>query len=214
MVPGSIPRRVASAVKLTQTTSPLMPVLASLDACRRQMALDGADLLERTIRLAEGARRDLRCLPGIDVLDASSLGLPLRQYDPTRLVIDVQGLGLTGYMVERLLREEFGIAPEMSDRAGIVCLVTIGDTPETIQRLVRAIASLHRRPMSSGSATCPRIAGEAIAPGQQALTPREAYFALSRPVPLRSRCGRGGSRSGDSLSAGDPGPDPRRSHQR
>ena len=34
------PARVASAVKLTQTTSPLMPVLASLDACRRQMALE------------------------------------------------------------------------------------------------------------------------------------------------------------------------------
>src|SRR5215210_6027732 len=77
--------RVASAVKLTQTTSPLMPILASLDACRRQMALEGAALLERTIRLAEGARRELRELPGIDVLDASRLGLPTELYDPTRL---------------------------------------------------------------------------------------------------------------------------------
>jgi arginine/lysine/ornithine decarboxylase len=181
--------RVAGAVKLTQTTSPLMPVLASLDACRRQMALEGTVLLERAIDLAEKARRDLCRLPGIDVLDASSLGLPPDQYDPTRLVIDVKGRGLTGYMAERLLREEFGIAPEMSDRAGIVCLVTVGDTLETIQQLVWAMASLPRRPPPSGTTTCPRVAGEAIAPGEQALTPREAYFALSRAVPLAMAVG-------------------------
>lgn len=176
--------RVAGAVKLTQTTSPLMPVLASLDGCRRQMAREGQGLLERTIQLAERARRHLRRLPGIDVLDASSLGLPPEQYDPTRLVIDVQGMGLTGYMAERLLREQFQIAPEMSDRAGIICLVTVGDTPQTIHRLVRAMESLPRRRVPQRAAACPRIAGEAIAPGEQALTPREAYFAPSRAVSL------------------------------
>ena len=176
--------RVAGAVKLTQTTSPLMPVLASLDGCRRQMGLAGRDMLDHTIELAEGARRQLRRLPGIDVLDASSLGLPAEQYDPTRLVIDVENRGLTGYMAERQLRERFQIAPEMSDRAGIVCLVTVGDTPQTIQRLVRAVASLPRRAIPRSPATCARVSGVAIAPGEQALTPREAYFAPSRAVPL------------------------------
>lgn len=176
--------RVASAVKLTQTTSPLMPVLASLDACRRQLALTGPELLQRTIHLAERARRDLRRLAGIDVLDASSLGLPAEQYDPTRLVIDVQGRGLTGYMAEQVLREEFHIAPEMSDRTGIVCLVTVGDTSETVERLVRAVALLPQRPGLQIATTCPRVAGEAIAPGEQALTPREAYFAPSHAAPL------------------------------
>jgi arginine decarboxylase len=46
------PARVGNTVKQIQTTSPLLPLLASLDACRRQMAVEGADLLERTIRLA------------------------------------------------------------------------------------------------------------------------------------------------------------------
>ena len=183
------PARVAFAVKLMQTTSPLMPVLASLDACRRQMALEGTELMERTIQLAERARRELNRLPGIDVLDAVRLGLPPEQYDPTRLVIDVQELGLTGYMAERLMRERFGVAPEMSDTAGIVCLVTVGDTPETIERLLQAVATLRHRPVPSNASTCPRVAGEAIAPGTQALTPREAYFARTRAVPLREAVG-------------------------
>ncbi len=187
--PRVAPSRVASAVKLMQTTSPLMPILASLDTCRRQMALHGEELLERTIRLAEGARSKLCRLPGIDVLDAARLGLPQDQFDPTRLVIDVQGRGLSGYTAERLLRDRFGIAPEMSDTAGIVCLVTVGDTPETIQRLVQAVAALPRRPRPVAISVCPRVAGEAIAPGEQALTPREAYFAPTRAVPLTRAAG-------------------------
>ncbi|MBA2597697.1 MAG: lysine decarboxylase [Chloroflexia bacterium] len=187
--PRVSPARVANTVKLTQTTSPLMPILASLDACRRQMALHGEEMLERTIQLAGGARAALGRLPGIDVLDASRLGLPPEQYDPTRLVIDVQGRGLSGYLAETLLRERFGIAPEMSDTAGIVCLVTVSDTPETVQRLIRAVASLPHRSGSAAVSACPRVAGEAIAPGQQALTPREAYFARTRAVPLARAAG-------------------------
>jgi arginine/lysine/ornithine decarboxylase len=181
--------RVAGSVKLTQTTSPLLPILASLDACRRQMALTGRDLLERTISLAESARVQLRALAGIEVLDAACLGLAPDRYDPTRLVIDVQGLGITGYVAERVLRERFGIAPEMSDAAGIICLVTIGDTAESIGRLVQAVASLSQEPHPARRVECPRVAGEAIAPGQQALTPREAYFARTRAVPLREAAG-------------------------
>lgn len=181
--------RVAGAVKLTQTTSPLMPILASLDACRRQMALTGRNLLARTIHLAERARAQLRALPEVEVLDACCLDLPPDRYDPTRLVIDLQGLGITGYAAERLLRERFGIAPEMSDAAGIVCLVTIGDTPESVHRLTRAIASLSQEPRPARRVECPRVAGEAIAPGPLAVTPREAYFARTRAVPLREAAG-------------------------
>lgn len=39
------PARVAAAVRMTQTTSPLLPRLASLDACRQQLAADGQALL-------------------------------------------------------------------------------------------------------------------------------------------------------------------------
>ena len=51
--------RITTAVRLTQTTSPSLPILASLDACRRQMALHGEALLARTIALAEDARSRL-----------------------------------------------------------------------------------------------------------------------------------------------------------
>ena len=183
--------RVATAVAMTRTTSPLLPILVSLDACRRQLALDGEAMLQRAMTLAESARRRLRAIPGVDVLDAACLGLRERRIDPTRLVIDVAGLGLTGFAAERLLRERYGIAPEMSDLLGLVCLVTPGDSPDTVDRLVAAFTALAAGlPQRSALvSSCVRSGAAAIAPGVPALTPREAYFAPTRAVPLAEAVG-------------------------
>ena len=189
--------RIATAVRLTQTTSPSLPILASLDACRRQMALHGESLLGRTIALAETARSRLDALAGVDVLAEGDLEGYGAAFDPTRLVIDAGGIGLTGYALERELRDRFGIAPEMSDLVGIVCLVTIGDDQRSIDRLVGAIAALAsergaRGSWDAGAAAARswfRSSGGAIAPGRQELTPREAFFAPARPVSLLAATG-------------------------
>jgi arginine/lysine/ornithine decarboxylase len=183
--------RVATAVAMTRTTSPLLPILASLDACRRQLAVDGEALLDRAVTLAEDARRRLQALPDVDLLDAARLGLPPRHVDPTRLVIDVAGLGLTGFAAERALRQRHAIAPEMSDLLSVICLITPGDSPARVDRLVAAVSALaaERGPALSAAPASLRSAATAIAPGTQALTPREAYFATTRVVPLAEAVG-------------------------
>lgn len=183
--------RLATVVRMTQTTSPLLPILASLDACRRQMDLDGEALLEHALTLTATAIRRLRRLPGLTVLDADRLGLPRRRHDPTRLVVDVHQLGITGFEAERLLRHQFGIAPEMSDLLSVVCLITIGDTEESVDRLVDAFTAVAAAPRPVRQIERPhcRSVGEIIAPGWQALTPRDAFFARLRPVPLAEAVG-------------------------
>ncbi|MBA2518558.1 MAG: aminotransferase class I/II-fold pyridoxal phosphate-dependent enzyme [Chloroflexia bacterium] len=183
-------QRVAAAVGMMQTTSPAATILASIDGCRRQMALHGRALLERAIALAHDARARLLALPGIEVLDAARLGIPA--LDPTKLVIDVHGLGLTGFRAEAELRDRFGVQPEMSDLVGVVCLVTIGDTTASIERLVGAFTTLateRRTVVDVGAGFLARSSGAAIAPGVQALSPRDAFFAPSRVVALRDAVG-------------------------
>jgi arginine decarboxylase len=182
--------RVATTVRLTQTTSPSMPILAGLDACRQQMTLAGEGLLERAIGLAFAARRRLGALPGISVIGVSELADVA--FDPTRLVIDVQSLGMTGFAAERILRSRFGIAPAMSERSGVVCAITIVDTPQSLDRLVDAFAALageetaagarHERAGSWGYRTL-------LTPGRQVCSPRDAFFARSRTVPLDDAIG-------------------------
>jgi arginine/lysine/ornithine decarboxylase len=183
--------RVATAVAMTRTTSPLLPVLASLDACRRQMALAGELLLDRALMLAERARYRLRAVPGVELLDASRLNLSQRYVDQTRLVIDVAGLGLTGFAAEQALRHRHAIAPEMSDLLSVICVITPWDSLTGVDRLIAALSALaaergFTKPAMSASL---RSIAAAITPGIQALTPREAYFAPTRAVPLAEAVG-------------------------
>ncbi len=188
------PQRIESAVGLAQTTSPAAYILASIDACRRQMVLHGRALLDRALTLAREARQRLGAIRGLTVLDGQELGAPY--WDPTQVLIDVHGLGLTGFEVEALLRERFHIVPEMSDLLSIKCLITIGDSPASIDRLVtafEAIAAEHgparARDKDSELGAHLRSSGAVLAPGQQAMSPREAFFAPSRAVPLAEAAG-------------------------
>jgi len=191
------PARIASAVKLTQTTSPLLPLFASIDSCRRQMVLNGEALLSQTLGLAAHARRRLGMLPGLEVLDADRLDLGPHQLDPTKLIVDVAGLGLTGFMAERALRERFAIAPEGSDLSSVILMVTIGDTRSSVDQLVGAFAALcaegvpvHEPPgLPVAAGALPRSSGAVIGPGVQAMTPRDAFFAEARTVPLAGAVG-------------------------
>ena len=85
------PAQAATTVRMTQTTSPLLALLASLDACRQQLSTDGERLLGQAIELAADARRRLRLLPGLDVLGPDRLGLEAGRVDPLKLVVDVSG---------------------------------------------------------------------------------------------------------------------------
>jgi arginine/lysine/ornithine decarboxylase len=180
--------RLMGTVGMSQTTSPAAMILASIDTCRRQMALHGEGLLGETIRLAEGARRRIAAIPGLSVLDGEQLGVA--SYDLTKLLIDVHGIGLTGFAVEQVLRHRFSIVPEMSDLTGIVCLITIGDCQESIDLLVEALQTIAAEQGVSPDAGSPlRSSGIVISPGVQAMTPREAFYAPSRTIPLLESAG-------------------------
>src|SRR5205823_2153344 len=56
--------RLARAIRLVRSTSPSSLLLASLDAARRQLAVHGHALLERTLAAASSARAAIDALPG------------------------------------------------------------------------------------------------------------------------------------------------------
>jgi arginine/lysine/ornithine decarboxylase len=175
--------RLSTTIDMVNTTSPSVLILASIDATRRQMALDGEELLDRTIALAQDARQRLQAIPGVGVLDAVQLGV--RDFDLTKLVVDVDGLQITGYEAEDILRNRFGVGPEMSDQVGLVFLVTIADTQESVDRLVDAFTTISReRHSGSIRRSSVRSSGSVVAPGDLVMTPRDAFFAASREVPL------------------------------
>jgi arginine decarboxylase len=184
-------QRLSAMVDMVQTTSPAAFIFASQDASRRQMALHGEQLLERTIALAESLRAALRAIDGLDVLDRDIIAdRPGAGWDPTRILVDVHQLGLTGYDAEAVLRNEHGVFVEMSDLLSIMLLVTIGDSGESIARAARGFRSLvdHRRPPRHGAGV--RSTGTLLFSAQLVLSPREALGARAATVSIAEAAGR------------------------
>jgi arginine/lysine/ornithine decarboxylase len=191
--------RLRSTLRIFQSTSPQLVLLASLDVCRMQMATEGEELLSGALALARRARKRLNELPGVYCMGTDHLGRPgVAGYDETRLVITVKGIGYTGYEAERILRMRYNVQVELADLFNVVALVTIGDTESSVGRLVDAVSELARedRPIDIYSPT--GILERRLKEGTYAMppipeavvTPREAFLSEHVEVPFKKSAGR------------------------
>ncbi len=174
--------RVEVALRMLQSTSPNCLLVASLDSARRQVALHGTRDWQSALDLADAARETLTLVPGLRCLGPDRCA----RYDRTRLVVSALELGYTGVDLERHLRDREGIQVEMSDLRNIVVLVTPGHQSRDLERLVTGLRRLPRR---EGPVRIPSLAATFPSP-EQAMTPREAFYASTCVVPISQAAGR------------------------
>jgi len=180
--------RVADALRLLQTSSPSYILLASLDAARRQMALNGQVMLDDLLTLAGEAAWRINKISGLAVLGKEHLdGIGAFDYDPTRLVISVQGLGVSGYEVAWKLAAAYGIYVEMSDAYNLVAVLSLGTGRVGVLKLVGALAEISRSKGAGHSDDRNFNVRKSFDLGQlppQVMTPRRAWLARQKKVPL------------------------------
>jgi arginine/lysine/ornithine decarboxylase len=198
---------LAPAISLIETTSPSAMIAASIDVARRQMALHGRTLLDRVLTLADEARRRLAGIPGVQVIGPEVIdGREGAGFDPTRIMIDVQGLGLSGFEAEALLRSEARIGVEMSDLSGVIVHITIGDSTESIEHLTQGFVWLAGQAdaLSDRSSSNPalRSSGSVVYAARPVMTPREAALGQTRTIPLEDA---GGEVSAEIITPYPPG---------
>ena len=147
------PNRLVAAVagvELTQSTSASPLLLSSIDAARRQFQEYGEELLGHAIDLAHRVRDAVAELPGLELMGDEVLDSPgANALDPMHL-IDVAGLGPTGFQAADWLHQQHGIFPELADHRRVMALLTFADTDATAQRLVNAMTE---RPSSMPTRT-------------------------------------------------------------
>ena len=181
--------RIQTILSMLTTTSTSYPLLASLDAARRQLALHGREMAERTIALAQKAREAINRIPGLYCFGEEILGEEATfDYDPTKLTIHVRRLGMTGYDAENWLRERHRIEVELSDMYNILCFVTPADDERTLDKLVSALHEMAAEHCQAGEIR--EIAVEIPEIPQLSLTPRDAFFGETELVPFRESAGR------------------------
>jgi arginine/lysine/ornithine decarboxylase len=181
--------RVQSYLGMLQSSSPSALLLASLDLSIEEMATVGRERWADAVVLAESARHQIAEIPGLVAYGDEIVNTPgITSFDPTKLVVDVAGLGTTGFAAGRWLREERGVNPEFSDLRRMVFSLTIGDTKETIALLIDALAGLSQT-THLASAHPHLIALWTGELPEAPMTPREAQHCSTRPIAFGSAAG-------------------------
>ncbi len=180
-------KRLKDSLRLVQTTSPSYLLMASLDAARLQLMVHGKQIMQRTLELAVEARKSISQIKGTVLLGEEHTGTGFVGIDPTRLVISVKGLGLTGYKVKQILSSRYGVEVEMADINNVVAIISLGTTPNDVHLLVKALHDLYDRERHNAGKGQVSMVLPPVPPLK--LSPRQAWMTGTRSVKINEVSG-------------------------
>ena len=138
---------IKTILNMMQTTSASYLLMASLDVARKNLAINGRKEFKRVLELSRYARIEINKIRGL-----SSFGLELLHtddstygFDETKLSIKVNDIGLTGFEVYDILRDEYNIQMEFGDAYNTLAVLSIGDTKENINKLIFALKQISQK---------------------------------------------------------------------
>ena len=182
--------RLRQSLDFLQSSSPSYLLLASLERAG-EFAMDFGRwecLREEVEVLYQKVGKSFRILSQKDV---GTYGI--HTVDWSKILINTLGLGVSTPCSVEYLRKGFGIEPELWDEENILFVLGIGNTPEDIRRLTKGLESLaHFAPSVGLAGSKKRVEkdreGISHLP-QLVLSPREAFFAHKRQIPLKESLG-------------------------
>lgn len=194
-------QKVKSVLNLTQTTSASYLLMISLDIARKQLAVNGKDILSRILDISRYARSEINKIGGYYTFGKELAGMPgVYDVDESKLGIHVKELGFTGYEVERILHNEYNIQVELADLYNILCIISVGDQKDSVDALINALKEIKAR---YGKERTGGIVPQKLLVNPEAIvSPRDAYYSLKRVVLLEEAVG---EVSGEAVMSYPPG---------
>ncbi|MWJ32143.1 MULTISPECIES: aminotransferase class I/II-fold pyridoxal phosphate-dependent enzyme [Saccharibacillus] len=184
------PKRVQTVISMLTTTSTSYILLASLDTARRQLALNGYAMAERALDFADYVRSAVNQIEGLYCFGEDIIGSEATyDYDPTKITIQVRHLGITGYEAENWLRDNHNIEVEMSDMYNVLCLITAGDSEDTIRILLNALREMSEDFLNQGKEVKELVVKIPDIP-HLAILPRDAFYGETESIPLKDSADR------------------------
>lgn len=188
--------RLGAALRMVQSTSPSYLLMASADLSRRQMATGGRHILDRLLKWSNSIRRHLAELPGIKCFDQADL--PAGKgflWDPLKLLVNFEGIGLNGNEAAHILRTVFNLECELADVKNVLFILAPGTREEDCLRLVEACSRLHKYNQPAQNSVLNQnneMNGNkelGYRDARQVITPRDAWFAKAKEVPVSEAVG-------------------------
>lgn len=180
------PGYVRQIINLTQTTSGSYLLLSSLDLARKNMYLNGKEMVEKTLALAEYARKEINQIEGYYAFSSELMnGDTIFDFDRTKLSVHTTEIGLAGVEVYDILRDDYGIQVEFGDIGNLLAIISAGDRAFEIERLVSSLSEIKR---IYGKDKVGILNHEYIDP-EVAFTPQKAFYHDKKSVLLREAMG-------------------------
>ncbi|WP_406010914.1 PLP-dependent transferase [Streptomyces sp. NBC_00637] len=176
---------------LLGTTSASSLVYATLDGWRRQMVEQGHDLLDDALHRAERIRTAAAELSGLRPMGREIVDEGLAaSFDPLKIVIDVRGLGISGMQAAEWLRTHRHVDVGGSDSCRLSASITYADDDETEKVLLDALRALVEGADSIERRSPVHLPAPSDLELEQAMLPRDAFFAEVDHVPAERAAGR------------------------
>jgi len=179
---------VQQALLLLQTTSPSYLLLASLDALQAELYRKGKELLEKSSELANKLRAEAQKISGFRVYaPEKSSGW---YQDETKILLSSAELGITGWELAEILRNEYCIDVELSDYYYVLLLINFGHEMANVTKIIRALKRIGKRDLKRKR--LPQIKNRELfkkGPGPN-VSPRNVYFAQKEKVGPQKAVGR------------------------
>ncbi|KUL58620.1 aminotransferase class I/II-fold pyridoxal phosphate-dependent enzyme [Streptomyces sp. NRRL S-1521] len=177
---------------LLGTTSPSVLLYAALDGWRRQMVEHGRALFDDALALAGTVRARIGDIGGMHVHGREDFCGPGRAHDldPLQVIVDITGLGTTGYRVADWIREHHHINLHLSDHRRTSAQLTHADDADTTEKLITALRDVAAHADELRPAGPIDVPDPASLRLEQVMLPRDAFFGRVEQVPWEKAVGR------------------------
>ena len=178
--------RIEQSFETTHTTSPAGAPLASIDACRALLQTRGEELtgqLLNNVKAFKSAVQNNFDQP----IFLNPEQFPTGRFDPVKIVLRANVLGLSGVDVEKQLQKS-NIRVEMADRDTIVFLATLADNAEDFKVLEDALVPILKSLQGPARETQTSLSWSVVP--KVGISIRDAYFADTEFVSAQEAIGR------------------------
>ncbi|HHV99723.1 MAG TPA: aminotransferase class I/II-fold pyridoxal phosphate-dependent enzyme [Clostridiaceae bacterium] len=173
-------------LRILQTTSPSYIIMVMLDMAREIMAKSGERLIDNLLHEIRAFREQVGRLENIEMLSKDNI--TGGEYDETRIVLNFKKAGITGFDVDRILRNEYNVQIEMADFYNALCIATVADRKEDFERLYCAVSEIAAR--FAGNPPLPDNIIKEFETAPLVMNPKEAVLNKGEAVPLDRAVGR------------------------
>lgn len=191
---------IRAILNLNQTTSASYLLMSSIDVARRNLAVKGKEMLTKVLAISRYARDEINEIPGFYAFGKEIEGRNgVFKFDETKLVINTKKIGITGFKLYDILRDDYKIQMELGDTFNVLGIISLGDTYEAIDKLIFALRDIskkyehfHKNVVDMTSTWNLKLV----------MSPRDAFYAEKERCLLEDSAGK---ISGESIMAYPPG---------